>query len=115
MIVSAFGPEATEVAARIGDGFVTTSPDFDLVSSYRDQGGKGPTVATVKVCWGPDEDAARETAHHLWASRYLGGTDLDAFTTRVSLDSASNNNVLGIGGIGGGPVETCVVVSAARS
>ena len=73
VIVSAFGPEATEVAARIGDGFVTTSPDVDLVSRYRDQGGKGPTVATVKVCWGPDEDAARKTAHHLWASSGVPG------------------------------------------
>ena len=63
VIVSAFGPEAAEVAARIGDGFVTTSPDADVVSRYRDGGGKGPLVATVKVCWGPDEDAARKTAH----------------------------------------------------
>src|SRR5204862_4759776 len=68
VIVSAFGPEATDVAARIGDGLVTTSPDGDLLSRYRDQGGRGPTLATVKVCWGPDEDAARKTAHHLWAS-----------------------------------------------
>jgi G6PDH family F420-dependent oxidoreductase len=73
VLVSAFGPEATEVAARIGDGFVTTSPDADLVSRYRQQGGKGPAVATVKVCWGPDEDTARKTAHHLWASSGVPG------------------------------------------
>ena len=73
MLVSAFGPEATEVAARIGDGFVTTAPDADLVSRYRDLGGKGPVVATVKVCWGLDEDTARKTAHHLWASSGVPG------------------------------------------
>jgi G6PDH family F420-dependent oxidoreductase len=73
VLVSAFGPEATQVAARIGDGFVTTAPDAELVSRYREQGGKGPVVATVKVCWGPDEDTARKTAHHLWASSGVPG------------------------------------------
>jgi hypothetical protein len=48
------------------------------------------------------------TAHHLWASR-SGGTDLDAFTTRVSLDSATNNNVLRIGGIGGAPDDSTLI------
>ena len=73
VLVSAFGPEATAVAARIGDGFVSTSPEGDLVASYRDQGGKGPTVATVKVCWGPNAEAARKTAHQLWASSGVPG------------------------------------------
>jgi len=50
------------------------------------------------------------TAHHLWASRYMGGgTDLDAFTTRVSLDSATNNNVLRISGIGGAPDDSTII------
>jgi len=53
------------------------------------------------------------TAHCLWASRRigggLGGTDLDAFTTRVSLDSATNGNVLRIAGIGGQPDDSTVI------
>lgn len=45
------------------------------------------------------------TAHMLWASRYAGaggvvGTDLDAFTSRASFDSSTNNNILRIGGSG---------------
>ncbi|HEY1117720.1 MAG TPA: TIGR03557 family F420-dependent LLM class oxidoreductase, partial [Acidimicrobiales bacterium] len=31
IFVSAFGPKAAEVAARIGDGYIGTSPDADLV------------------------------------------------------------------------------------
>ena len=30
ILVSAFGPDATDVAARIGDGFVTVQPDKEL-------------------------------------------------------------------------------------
>src|SRR4051812_3427918 len=40
--VSAFGPAAIELAARIGDGFVTAQPDAEGLASYRDQGGRGP-------------------------------------------------------------------------
>lgn len=73
VLVSAFGPESLSLAARIGDGLVTTEPDPSSVKSYRDQGGKGPTVAAVKVCWGRQEKAARALAHKLWATEQLPG------------------------------------------
>lgn len=73
VLVSAFGPKATKLAARIGDGFVTTAPDADAVSSYRSAGGKGPAVACVKVCWGRDEAAARKLAHDLWRTTGVSG------------------------------------------
>jgi G6PDH family F420-dependent oxidoreductase len=71
--VSGFGPKATELAARIGDGFVTTTPDEEMLAKYRELGGKGPSMAGVKVCWGPDETKAAELAHHLWRSSSLPG------------------------------------------
>jgi alkanesulfonate monooxygenase SsuD/methylene tetrahydromethanopterin reductase-like flavin-dependent oxidoreductase (luciferase family) len=37
--VSGFGPQATELAGRIGDGFCTTMPDADLVRTFRGSGG----------------------------------------------------------------------------
>src|SRR3954469_24482420 len=37
--VSAFGPKAVEVAARIGDGYMNVGPDADLLQQYRDAGG----------------------------------------------------------------------------
>ncbi len=73
VIVSAFGPEATDVAARVADGFMSTSPAEDLLQRYREKGGKGPSIATVKVCWGPDEEVAKKTAHSLWASSGVPG------------------------------------------
>ena len=73
VIVSAFGPEAGRLAARIADGVMTTSPDEELLDQYKADGGRGPSVATLKVCWGPDEEAAKKTAHRLWASSGVPG------------------------------------------
>lgn len=71
--MSAFGAKATELAARIADGFMTTSPDADGLRSYRQQGGKGPAMAGQKVCWAADDDTAREQVHRLWRSSGLPG------------------------------------------
>jgi G6PDH family F420-dependent oxidoreductase len=73
VIVSAFGPEATDLAAEIGDGLMTTSPDAENLERFRSQGGKGPTVATLKVCWGEDEEQAKKEVHRLWASSGVPG------------------------------------------
>jgi len=45
VLVSGFGPNATKLAARIGDGYATTSPDEELIKLYRSEGGKGPVHA----------------------------------------------------------------------
>jgi G6PDH family F420-dependent oxidoreductase len=71
--VSAFGPKATEVAARIGDGFVTTSPEGGLLESYRGHGGTGESIAILKLCWGEDEQRAIKLAHELWPTECLPG------------------------------------------
>jgi G6PDH family F420-dependent oxidoreductase len=71
--VSGFGPKAIEVAARIGDGFITTKPSADDIALYRKHGGKGPVEAGTKVCWARDKDDAVKTAHRLWANSGLPG------------------------------------------
>jgi G6PDH family F420-dependent oxidoreductase len=73
VLVSGFGPKAVRLAARIGDGFVTTSPDKDSIELYRSEGGKGPVHAGTKVCFMADEDEARATAHRLWPNEALPG------------------------------------------
>jgi len=73
VIVSAFGPEAATLAAEIGDGLMTTSPDDEVLTTYADGGGTGPRVATVKICWGPDQAEAERLAHRLWASSGVPG------------------------------------------
>lgn len=71
--VSAFGPEAAEVAARIGDGLVTVKPGRELLDEYRSHGGKGKSVAALKVCWDRDEGRAKKLAHQLWPTEALEG------------------------------------------
>ncbi|MGH3566989.1 MAG: TIGR03557 family F420-dependent LLM class oxidoreductase [Pseudonocardia sp.] len=72
--VSGFGPPATELAGRIGDGFCTASPDPDLVRSYRGfSGGGRPVQGGMKVCWADSEQAGLDTAHRLWANELLPG------------------------------------------
>ena len=71
--VSGFGPKATSLAARVGDGYATTSPDKDLIGRYRREDGKGPIHAGAKVCFGPDRDEAVKTVHRLWPNIGLPG------------------------------------------
>jgi G6PDH family F420-dependent oxidoreductase len=73
LLVSGFGPRATKLAARIGDGYCTTSPDKDAIDLYRSEGGQGPVHAGTKVCFMADEDEARATAHRLWPNEALPG------------------------------------------
>jgi G6PDH family F420-dependent oxidoreductase len=72
--VSGFGPQATELAARIGDGYVTTMPNAELVKTFRDAGGGDkPVQAGTKVNWDRDADSALDLVHHLWANEQLSG------------------------------------------
>ncbi|MGW4161828.1 LLM class F420-dependent oxidoreductase [Streptomyces sp. NPDC004788] len=71
--ISAFGPKAAELAARIGDGFVTTTPDQDLIDSFRAGDAARPVYASTKVCWSRSRDDAVRTAHRLWPTEHLPG------------------------------------------
>ena len=72
---------SAELAARIGDGFVGTSPDPEAITTFEENGGAGkPTFGQVTLCWAEDEEAARRTAHHIWANTGLQG----ALSTELS-------------------------------
>jgi G6PDH family F420-dependent oxidoreductase len=71
--VSAFGPKAMEVAARTGDGLVSTKPDRDLLQQYDQLGGRGPKYGQIKVCWAEREEDARALAFERWPTSGLNG------------------------------------------
>jgi G6PDH family F420-dependent oxidoreductase len=72
--VSGFGPQATQLAGRIGDGYVTTMPDADLIRVFRESGGDGkPVQAGTKVCWDRDAERAVDIAHRTWGNQGLPG------------------------------------------
>jgi G6PDH family F420-dependent oxidoreductase len=89
VLVSAFGPEAAELAGRIGDGLVVTSPDEETLATFRREGGRGPAVATMKVCWAPDEEEARKTVHRLWASSGVPGESSQELSMPVHFEQAA--------------------------
>jgi G6PDH family F420-dependent oxidoreductase len=72
--VSAFGPKAIEVAARIGDGYVGASPEPGLLRAFTEKAGEGkPCLGGMKVCWHEDEAEARRIAYELWPTEALSG------------------------------------------
>jgi G6PDH family F420-dependent oxidoreductase len=88
VLVSGFGPKSTRLAARIGDGYCTSSPDKDLIDLYRSEGGKGPVQAGTKVCFMADEDEARATAHRLWPNEALPGELAQVLPTPAHFEQA---------------------------
>jgi coenzyme F420-dependent glucose-6-phosphate dehydrogenase len=73
IVVSAFGPKAIDLAARIGDGYWGTAPQAELVDRYREGGGTGPRYAQIDVCWATDVAAARKTVHEIWPNGGISG------------------------------------------
>jgi G6PDH family F420-dependent oxidoreductase len=90
VLVSAFGPGATSMAAEIGDGLITTSPDEETLGQYRKQGGTGPSMGTAKVCWAPDEEQARKTVHRLWASSGIPGEAMQELAVPAHFEQAAD-------------------------
>lgn len=73
IVVSAFGPKAAELAARIGDGLWTTGTGGEPVQTFRDSGGKGPIYGQLTLCWAEDEKQATEIAHRQWPNTGIPG------------------------------------------
>jgi G6PDH family F420-dependent oxidoreductase len=74
ILISGFGPKATRLAGRIGDGYCGVAPDAELVSLFRSSGGGDkPAHAGTKVCWGEEEAEARKLAYRIWPTDALPG------------------------------------------
>jgi G6PDH family F420-dependent oxidoreductase len=91
ILMSGFGPKSVDLAGRIGDGYVTTIPDPDLISRFRAAGGEGkPIQAGTKVCYGADEAEARRTAHRIWPNEQLPGELAQVLPTPEHFEQASS-------------------------
>jgi coenzyme F420-dependent glucose-6-phosphate dehydrogenase len=75
VMVAASGPQAAELAGRIGDGLVTTSADRQVVQTFETAGGRGkPRYGELTVCWARDEAQARRTARRVWPTAALASS-----------------------------------------
>jgi coenzyme F420-dependent glucose-6-phosphate dehydrogenase len=67
LLIAAGGPKSAEVAAKLGDGLIGTSPDKKMLAKFDEAGGRGkPKVGELGVCWASDERSARRTAREWW-------------------------------------------------
>ncbi|HEU5362525.1 MAG TPA: TIGR03557 family F420-dependent LLM class oxidoreductase [Gaiellaceae bacterium] len=74
IVVAAAAPEAAELAARKGDGYMNTSADAEIVKKYKDGGGKGPLYGKVTGCFAPDATTAKKTALSRSPNTAMGGS-----------------------------------------
>jgi G6PDH family F420-dependent oxidoreductase len=74
VLVSGFGPKAIKVAARIGEGYVSTMPDADMVRQFREQGG-GDRVcqAGFKAAYADTEEEGARIAYEKWPNAGVPG------------------------------------------
>ncbi|GGU85608.1 LLM class F420-dependent oxidoreductase [Streptomyces filipinensis] len=72
--ISGFGPKATALAARVGDGYITMMPEEEAVTQFRKGGGGAkPVSGGTKVCYGTDREECVRTVHSLWYNELLPG------------------------------------------
>jgi G6PDH family F420-dependent oxidoreductase len=87
--VSGFGPKATDVAARIGDGYISTAPDDELVKRFKEASGGKPAAAGAKVAFARTQEEGWEHAHRLWPNAGLPGELAQVLPTPEHFEQAS--------------------------
>jgi coenzyme F420-dependent glucose-6-phosphate dehydrogenase len=71
--VAASGEAMVRIAARIGDGLISTAPDAKLIDAYQAEDGRGPRIGQVTLCWADSEAEARRIARTWWPTAALHG------------------------------------------
>jgi coenzyme F420-dependent glucose-6-phosphate dehydrogenase len=73
--VAASGPKAAKLAGEIGDGYIGTGPEKELIAAFEGArpSAKRPKFGQLTVCWDRDEKAARRMAHRMWPTAAIPG------------------------------------------
>jgi len=87
--MSGFGPKATDLAARIADGYISTKEDQDLLSRFKQGSGGKPAAAGCKVAYAATADEGVDLAHRLWANAGLPGELAQVLPSPRHLEQAS--------------------------
>jgi coenzyme F420-dependent glucose-6-phosphate dehydrogenase len=75
IMVAAGGQEAAKLAGEIGDGMIGTSPNRDLVSTFRASADDhARSYAEIGVCWASDPEDGLRTAVERWPNAGLPGS-----------------------------------------
>jgi coenzyme F420-dependent glucose-6-phosphate dehydrogenase len=90
VIVSAFGPAAAELAARIGDGIWSTSPAEETIDEFDRHGGRGPRYGQVTLCWAENENDGVKTVKEQWPNTGLPGQLAQELPTPTTFEQAAS-------------------------
>jgi coenzyme F420-dependent glucose-6-phosphate dehydrogenase len=72
--VAAAKPRAAELAGRLADAFVNTSPDKELIEAFDSAGRSSrPKYGQITMCWAASEGEGAKTACEIWPNAALGG------------------------------------------
>ncbi len=75
IMLAAAGEKAAEVAGRVGDGFINSAPDKEIMQKFEQAGGAGkPRHGQFSICWARTEQEARRTAHEIWPTAGVQGS-----------------------------------------
>ncbi|WP_336922177.1 TIGR03557 family F420-dependent LLM class oxidoreductase [Aquipuribacter sp. SD81] len=94
LAVAAGGPRAARLAADKGDGLFVTEPDPDLLATFREAGGTGPSYAEVPLAFGTTEDEAAQEAHRTSRWTLSGWKVMAELPNPVNFDAASGTVTL---------------------
>jgi coenzyme F420-dependent glucose-6-phosphate dehydrogenase len=90
LVVAAAGPNAAELAGRMGDGLVGVSPQAEVVEAFDAAGGGGkPRYGQVQVCWAEDEQKAKQTALEWFPNIALPGDLSQELSQPAQFEDAS--------------------------
>ena len=88
--VAAAAPKAAELAGRLGDGLVSTSPDADAVRGFEDAGGKGkPKLGMIHCAYDRDAKQGLERATREWPNTGLKGSLSQELATPSDFEAAA--------------------------
>ena len=73
LIVAAAAERAARLAAKWGDGLISTSPDADVIAAYREAGGETPIYGKVTGCFVATKDEAKRVAKERSPNSAIGG------------------------------------------
>lgn len=74
ILIAAGGKKSAELAGRMGDGLINTSPDEEIVAAFNETGNPArPKYGQVTVCCATSEKEAIKIAHEWWPTAGMSG------------------------------------------
>lgn len=73
LVMSAFGPQAADLAARAADGLWTTGVSAETIEHWSSAGGSGPVYSQISLCYATDAEEAVDTVARVWPNTGVPG------------------------------------------